>query len=274
MSVHGERSVGLRGRMLLQACINGARDLAQHPRLSADAMLAAADAARAVAAGAQEIHLHPKDAEGRDSLDAADVARWVTAVRAACPGTRIGVTTGAWAEPDPARRLAAIEAWTELPDLASVNWHEPGADAVAALLHRRGVDVEAGIWDATGLEAWRQSAARGECLRVLIELPDEAADVVRGHAEGLVAHVRAEEADIPLLLHGEERSAWPALALAAELGIATRIGLEDTILLPDGRPAPDNAALVRAAVAAAPRASHSASLDRRTGEDATTSDRG
>ena len=77
---------------------------------------------------------------------------------------------------------------------------------------------------------------------------DEAADVVRTHAEGLIAHVRAEDAEVPILLHGEERSAWPTLALAAELGLDARIGLEDTLVLPDDRTAFDNAALVRAAM--------------------------
>ncbi|MEN0022201.1 MAG: 3-keto-5-aminohexanoate cleavage protein [Microbacterium sp.] len=235
-------------RMLVQACLNGARELAQHPRLTADATLAAADAARAVAAGARDIHVHPKDAAGHDSVAPDHVAEWVRALRAACPGIPIGVTTGAWTEPDVERRLAAIEAWTELPDHASVNWHEAGADEVAVALRRRGVRVEAGIWDGTGFEAWRDSPVRGECLRVLIELPDEAADVVRTHAEGLIAHVRAEDAEVPILLHGEESSAWPALALAVELGLDTRIGLEDTLVLPDGRSAFDNAALVRAAM--------------------------
>lgn len=234
--------------MLLQACVNGARDVAQHPWLSADETVVAVDAARAVEAGAQEIHVHPKDAAGRDSLAAADVDRWVRAIRAACPGVPVGVTTGEWAEPDVARRLAAIEAWTQLPDLASVNWHEAGADDVAALLIRRGVGVEAGIWDGAGLEAWRRSPSRGGCRRVLVELPDEAADVVRDHAEGLIAHVGREEPGIPILLHGEERSTWPAIELAVERGLASRIGLEDTLTLPDGRTAPGNAALVRAAV--------------------------
>jgi uncharacterized protein (DUF849 family) len=159
------------------------------------------------------------------------------------------VTTGAWAEPDVSKRLAAIERWTELPDVASVNWHEAGADDVAALLIRKGVGVEAGVWDAAGLEAWRRSPVRGACLRVLVELPDEAADVVRPHAEGLVAHVAREEPALPILLHGEDRSAWPTLDLAVELGLDTRIGLEDTLLLPEGTTTPGNAALVRAALA-------------------------
>lgn len=241
-------SEGSERRMMLQACLNGARDVAEHPGLTADAALAAADAARAVAAGAQEIHVHPKDAEGRDTLDAIDVARWLRALRAACPGVPIGVTTGSWIESDVEKRLARIAEWTELPDHASVNWHETGADRVAALLLSRGVEVEAGIWDATGLDAWSESASRSQCARVLIELPDEAADVVRRHAEGLIAHVRLDEPSMPILLHGEQRSAWPAFTAAIELGLDSRIGLEDTLTMPDGRTAPDNAALVKAAM--------------------------
>ncbi|NJI59369.1 hypothetical protein HCX50_08020 [Microbacterium oxydans] len=234
--------------MLLQACVNGARDPAEHPWLSLDPAVVADDAARAVAAGAREVHVHPKDAAGRDSLAADDVARWVWAVRQAAPGVPVGVTTGEWAEPDVERRLAAIEAWTELPDHASVNWHESGADEVAALLLRRGVAVEAGLWDAAGFEVWKRSPVRDRSLRVLIELPDEPAETVREHAEGMIAHVSLEEPDLPVLLHGEEGSTWPVFDLAVELGLDSRIGLEDTLLLPDGSSAPGNAALVRAAV--------------------------
>ncbi|WP_241795812.1 3-keto-5-aminohexanoate cleavage protein [Microbacterium sp. C5A9] len=238
-------------RMLVQVCLNGARDVTEHPGLSADATLAAADAARAVAAGAQEIHVHPKDAEGRDTLDATHVTSWLRALRSACPDVPIGVTTGAWIEPDVEKRLISISEWTELPDYASVNWHEAGADRVAALLVSRGVGVEAGIWDPTGLEAWSISPSRAQCTRVLIELPDEAAEGVRRHAEGLIAHVRIDEPSASILVHGEQRSAWPALTLAVELGVDSRIGLEDTLALPDGRMAPDNASLVRAASALA-----------------------
>lgn len=234
--------------MLLQACVNGARDIAEHPWLSADATVVAADAARAVEAGAAEVHVHPKDAAGRDSLAPDDVARWLRAVREACPEVPVGVTTGDWAEPDVERRLAAIGAWDELPDFASVNWHEAGADDVAAALLRRGVGVEAGLWDAAGFEVWKRSPVRGECLRVLIELPDEAAETVRDHAEGMIAHVELEEPGVPILLHGEEGSTWPAFDVAVQGGWDSRIGLEDTLLLPDGSTAPGNAALVRAAV--------------------------
>lgn len=241
------RADGSERRMLLQACVNGARDPAEHPWLGLDPAVVADDAARAVAAGAREVHVHPKDSSGRDSMLADDVARWVWAVRQAAPGVPVGVTTGEWAEPDVERRLAAIEAWTELPDHASVNWHESGADEVAALLLRRGVAVEAGLWDAAGFEVWKRSPVRDQCLRVLIELPDEPAETVREHAEAMIAHVSLEEPDLRILLHGEEGSTWPVFDLAVEFGLDVRIGLEDTLLLPDGSSAPGNAALVRAA---------------------------
>ena len=50
-----------------------------------------------------------------------------------------------------------------------------------------------------------------------------------------------------VLLHGEGAGCWPLVELAARRGLATRIGLEDTLVLPDGSPAPGNAALVGAA---------------------------
>ena len=51
----------------------------------------------------------------------------------------------------------------------------------------------------------------------------------------------------PRLLHGIDRTAWPMIGEAARRGLQTRIGFEDTVLLPDGGAAPSNAALVTAA---------------------------
>ena len=55
--------------------------------------------------------------------------------------------------------------------------------------------------------------------------------------------------DRPVLLHGEDAGAWPVLRLAGRLGLATRVGLEDTLVLPDGQPALSNAQLVAGALA-------------------------
>jgi uncharacterized protein (DUF849 family) len=174
-------------------------------------------------------------------------------VRARAPALPVGVTTGAWAAPDPAGRVSAVRSWTELPDTASVNWHEDGAEDVAAALLARGVGVEAGLWHADAVRAWRASPLRDRCCRVLVELPDgpDAAGTEELAAELLAAVGAGPDGwtpgGVPVQLHGEGSSTWPALRIAVRHGLGTRIGLEDTLVLPDGSPAPGNAALVLAA---------------------------
>jgi uncharacterized protein (DUF849 family) len=156
----------------------------------------------------------------------------------------VGVTTGAWAEPEPAARVERVRGWTVLPDHASVNWHEPGAEEVAAALLDRGVGVEAGIWSGTeGAARFAVSPLRAKVLRVLAEVTDPDADTAEATARALLSDL-GEAHGRPVLLHGEDGSAWPVLRLAGRLGLATRIGLEDTLLLPDGERALSNAQLV------------------------------
>ncbi len=240
---------------MLKACLNGARRRENHPALPVTAAELARDVAAVAAAGAQAVHLHVKDDRGVDTLNGSAVAAVLAAVREVAPGLPVGVTTGAWALPDPGQRVAAIRSWgrlSALPDFASVNWHEDGADQVAAALLEIGVAVEAGLWHVEGARAWLTSPHRDRCLRVLLELPDglEAA-AVEAEADRLLRLVdpaRSVEGEgPPVLLHGEGTTAWPALRLARRLGLWTRIGLEDVLVLPDGSPAPDNAALVAAA---------------------------
>ena len=49
--------------------------------------------------------------------------------------------------------------------------------------------------------------------------------------------------------HGDGVATWPVMARGLTRGHGIRVGLEDTTVLADGTPAPDNAALVRAAAA-------------------------
>jgi uncharacterized protein (DUF849 family) len=213
--------------------------------LSPEAM--AESAALAVAAGATDVHVHPKTPCGQDSLSPRVVAATLDAIRARVP-VPVGVTTGAWAEPDPVARLERVRAWTVLPDHASVNWHEPGAEEIAAALIERGVGVEAGIWSGTdGADRFARSPLRGEVLRVLAEVTDPSPDTAEESARVLLADLGSTH-DRPVLLHGEDGGAWPVLRLAGRLGLATRIGMEDTVVLPDGGRARSNAELVVAGV--------------------------
>jgi uncharacterized protein (DUF849 family) len=248
--VLGKRGLSNHGPVLLKACVNGPRLPREHSALPVTAADLAHDVAATVTAGARAVHLHVKDHRGADTLGAQPLAEVLVAVRAAAPEIAVGVTTGAWALPDPEARVATIQGWHILPDFASVNWHEDGANEAAHALLDLGVGVEAGLWDEDAVGAWSRSPFRDRCLRVLLELPDglDQADTL-AMADQLLAAVQAAAGEgVEVLLHGEGSSAWPALQYAAELELATRIGLEDTLVLPDGSLAPDNAALVRRAV--------------------------
>jgi len=229
----------------VKACINGARTPDAHPDLPVTPEQLAAAAVAAHEAGAQAVHLHPKTADGVDSLLPDDVAAAVTAVRHAAPGLPLGVTTGFWALPDARRRQEAVEQWSVLPDFASLNWHEPGSPELAQVLLGKGLGVEVGIFHAEAAESWAASEMAQHCMRVMIELqPDADTDL----ADRLLDQVLAAGSPAPVLLHGLDESCWPLLRHAGVRGVQTRIGLEDTLLLPDGTVAPDNAALVSAAV--------------------------
>jgi uncharacterized protein (DUF849 family) len=66
----------------------------------------------------------------------------------------------------------------------------------------------------------------------------------RDGRQAAVAHGNRRTPGLPVLLHGEGTSCWPALRIAAAMGLDTRIGIEDTVVLPDGSPARNNAELV------------------------------
>ena len=235
--------------MLLKACVNGPRRPGEHPALPVTASDLATEVRLVVAAGADAVHLHVKDDDGADTLDGPRLAGVLAAVRPVSPGTPVGVTTGAWAMPDPDRRVSAVRGWTVLPDFAGVNWHEPGAEQVAATLLNLGIGVEAGLWHAAAVEAWLSSPLSRSCFRILIELPDGLdATATETEADQLLALIPDDRrASATVLLHGQGDSAWPALRHAGRRGLATRIGLEDVLELPDGRVTPDNASLIRAA---------------------------
>ncbi|GGS34245.1 3-keto-5-aminohexanoate cleavage protein [Streptomyces griseoviridis] len=234
---------------MVQVCLNGGRGAGDGGvvPLSVEALADAAEGA--VGAGASDVHLHPKTPCGRDTLSARVLAVTLEAVRARVPGVPVGVTTGAWAEPEPAGRERRVRSWTALPDHASVNWHEPGAEQVAAALLERGVGVEAGIWSGTdGAERFARSPLGPRVLRVLAEVTETDPATAPGAARSLLSALGPAHGR-PVLLHGEEGGAWPVLRLAGRLGLATRIGLEDTLVLPDGRRAASNAELVAAGLA-------------------------
>jgi uncharacterized protein (DUF849 family) len=234
----------------IKVCLNGERRPGEHPAVPVTPPQLAAEAQAAVAAGAEAVHLHPRDADGRESLVAADVGAAVRAVRAACPGVPVGVTTGLWiAGGDPGRRRAQVGWWAglpgeERPDFASVNVAEEGFAELVEILRRVGVAAEAGVWSLADAER----AGAVPVVRILVEILDTPAGRAVATADAILARLDARGVPGPRLLHGADDACWPLIAHAGRLGLPTRIGLEDTLAGPDGTAARDNADLVRRAL--------------------------
>ncbi|MDX3975136.1 3-keto-5-aminohexanoate cleavage protein [Shinella sp.] len=232
--------------MIVQACINGARPSAFHPRLPLDIEAMVRDSLLAIAAGAAELHVHPR-ADGRESLAAVDET--VLAFRRACPGTFIGVSTGAWIESDEAETRRLIAGWRELPDYASVNLSEPDAPAVMALLREKGVGIEAGLASVADAERLLSLTDHDRVLRILIEIDEQDLARAMAVADGVATTLASAGLRRPVLLHGSDATVWPFVEKARERRWSTRVGLEDGKHLPDGTVAEGNADLVGAAVA-------------------------
>lgn len=239
--------------MMLQACLNGAWDRAFHAATPLTPAELAADAARVVAAGAAELHIHPRGPDGLESLEPAAIGAAISAIRAAVPGVPVGVSTHWRIPPGGEARREPIARWREmpasaLPDYASVNLIEPDAPQVVGQLLALGVGVEAGLWTVADAERYVRLPEAGRCLRVLIEINHQ--DEAEGLAEtaGILDVLARAGSALPVLLHGLDATKWPLYREAVRRGLDSRIGLEDGRDLPDGTVAADNAALIGAAV--------------------------
>jgi uncharacterized protein (DUF849 family) len=241
----------VRREVTVKACINGARPPSEHPALPVRPQEFAREARAAVDAGAALLHVHPRGGDGAESLDAGTVTAVLLAVRAACPGVRVGVTTGAWIVPDPARRLELVRSWTELPDFASVNFSEDGAVGLCEELLARGIGIEPGLAAVEDARLLLASGLAPRVERLLVEVHGAGDDRQVGLAAALDAVLDDAEVAAPRFHHGGGAATWAVLARALEVGHHVRVGLEDTLVLPDGATARDNGELVAAAVALA-----------------------
>ena len=232
---------------MLQACLNGNRDKVFHGATPLTPRELAVDARAVVEAGADQLHIHPRDAEGRESLHPDDTAAALEAIRASVPGIPVGVSTGWWIAPGGRARQQRIRAWKVKPDYVSVNLIEQDAGEVIDLVLEKGIGVEAGLWSAADAGKFVAHPNARSCLRVLIEINEQ--DFLAGaEAVHQITEI-LDRADIrmPRLLHGAEHTMWPFYREALRRKLDARIGLEDGKLLPSSAEAENNAALIRAA---------------------------
>ena len=188
----------------------------------------AAAAREAVAAGAGAAHFHVRAADERESLDADDVARAVSAVRAAIPGDAIWrehwIVDGAGCA-GASREGGGVES---VPGFASVNFNEEGGDCVGRKCCCRKAWASRQGWAACWRRRnfWRASwrrAADGFCWSRSSRRSNAALAVVAK----IEALLRGAGIALPIILHGVGRTAWELIDVAARRGYDTRIGIED-----------------------------------------------
>jgi len=233
---------------MLQACLNGFRGHDYSPAVPLTPEALARDAVACRAAGANEFHFHPRDADGRESFAGEDIDAALKAVRAVVPGMPIGVSTREGIMADPAARERAFRDWKVLPDYVSVNLSEADALQVIRVMLQRGIGIEAGLATVADAERYMALPEAVVCLRVLIEIDEQESAAAIRVAHGVIAVLDKAGSKLPRQLHGFDASKWVMHAEALRLGLDQRIGFEDGGFLPDGRSAGSNAELIAAAV--------------------------
>lgn len=232
---------------LIKACLNGGRSAAAHDAVPVTPEELALDARRAVAAGAGALHVHPRAGDGHETLDGHVCGRAIEAIRRVVPGVPVGLSTGAWIEADASRRLGAISGWSTLPDFVSVNVFEDGVEELCDLLRRLDIGIEAGLWAVDHVAPFLESSWAHASHRILIEAPEGDSSSAVASAVQIDALLEGAGVQAPRLWHGEGIATWAVIAAALERGRDIRIGLENTLVLPDGTTAANNAELVSTA---------------------------
>nr|WP_255643332.1 3-keto-5-aminohexanoate cleavage protein [Actinoplanes polyasparticus] len=238
---------------MLQVTPNGPWGKDAHPAMPVSPDEVVDEVRECFAAGATGVHLHVRDESGAETLDPAIVNETCRRVREVAGGpVEVGLTTGAWIVPERADRIAMIREW-EGVDVATVNLSEAGFDEVMRALLDVGIGIDVGLWSPAEMPALLASGLLPRAARVSIELDAGEPYFLEGPPETVAQRVNdlLDEAGstCPRLTHGMNDWTWPLVRDAFRRGHDTRVGFEDSLLLPDGRTARSNADLVRAAVA-------------------------
>jgi len=243
--------------LILTVAPNGARRThADHPALPMTPDEIGRCAAACAEAGAAMIHLHVRDRDGKHTLDADAYRTAIAAVkREAGPRMVVQVTSEAVGKYAPAEQMAMVRAV-----------HPEAVSLAVRELIPEGTDER----EAAGFFAWLDAE---RILPQFILYSD--ADVRRFDdlaARGIVAdgqrfvlfvlgrYSAGQQSSphdlLPFLAANRHGHAWAVCAFgrreaacmltAATLGGHGRVGFENNLYLPDGRVAPDNAALVSA----------------------------
>lgn len=237
----------------LMVAPNGAtKTRADHPALPVTIADIVACAQDCHAAGADGLHAHVRDAEGRHVLDAGLYSELLAELAGQVPAMQVQITTEAVGRYTPAEQRKLVE--TLRPRMVSVALREINAEPDAALTRRffafcaeAGIAVQHILYDQTDVERLGALVADGtipggglQVLHVLgryapgqVSTPDDlTAPLGRQKASGLIP-------DWAICAFGAAETACLLAAIAQ--GGKARIGFENNLLMSDGRIARNNA---------------------------------
>src|SRR4030095_10794510 len=155
--------------MILQVALNGARTKDDNPNIPTTSEEILSEAKQSVTAGAQEIHFHVRDKNGKETLDGKFVTEQLSLLREHLSNIPIGISTGEWIEPNYEMRKKLIKEWTVLPDFVSVNFNENDLEYIIKILLKKGISIEAGISNIHDAKKLIDSEMLNFCFRILIE---------------------------------------------------------------------------------------------------------
>jgi len=250
-----EAAADTTGPLIIAVAPNGARRTHDdHPKLPMTPAELARCAADCAAAGAAMIHLHVRDANGGHTLDPDTYRAAIDAIRDDVgDGIVIQATTEAVGRYTPEQQMAAVRALRpEAVSLAPRELVPEGDDETAAAaffhwLQDEGMLAQYILYSAQDVARFDDLIARG----VVPAGPKFVLFVLGRYTPGQ----RSQPVDLlPFVAANRAGHGWAVCAFgpletacalaAAGLGGHVRVGFENNLLLPDGRTAADNAALV------------------------------
>lgn len=242
----------------LMVAPNGARrGKADHPALPMTLPEIVETARACATAGADGLHLHLRDADGRHLLDAGAYREALTELRAALPGLAVQVTTeaaGLYAPPH--QRAVALDAGADLVSVALREMAAPPHDATAPAFYAacadQGIAVQHILYDAGDFDLLNRlvpaDLAVPPALQLIFVLGRYSAgqDSDPRDLNPFLARLagRAPSADWAVCAFGRGETACLRAAHAA--GGKLRVGFENNLLNSDGTQSRDNADRVAA----------------------------
>lgn len=244
----------MRRPFIMVAPTGARRGTADHPALPLTPEQIATDAAACQVAGADAIHLHVRDGQGRHTLDAGLYREALNEVALRAPGLLVQVSTEAGGRFDVAAQLDCV---TRLrPEWASVSVREMArapdlAERLYGFADEIGCRVQHILYDAEDvalLIQWQAAGiVRGGLTEVIHVIGGYGSDAPSDPAEvsDRLALICTDRRQMVCAFGPQEHA---CLLVAAKAGADLRVGFENSLTAPDGRPWSSNAASVAALV--------------------------